>query len=58
MPSPADDETEEDYISPEVMKESLRRRQEIEDGTAKFISLEELDASMTEAIDEVRRSRH
>ena len=47
-----------DQILPEVMAELLRRRQEIENGTVKFITLDELDAGMGEAIDEVRRKSH
>jgi len=45
-------------IASEVMKELLRRRQKLEDGKVKTITVDELDADMGEAINEVRRSRH
>jgi hypothetical protein len=45
-------------IAPEVMAELVRRRQELEDGSVRLITVEELEAGMREAVDEVRRSRH
>lgn len=44
-------------IAAEVMEELVRRRQELAAGTAKIITLGELETGMSEAIDEVRRSR-
>jgi hypothetical protein len=48
----------DEAIVPEVMEELLRRRQEIAEGKAKIVTLDEFDAGMAGAIDEVRRSRH
>lgn len=44
-------------LAPEVMEELVRRRHELAASTAKIITLEELETGMSEAIDEVRRSR-
>lgn len=58
LPPSSDTGDDATPLSPEVMTELLRRRQELEEGAAKIISLEELDAGMAEAVNEVRRSRH
>ena len=54
-PPPSDDEVS--AISPEVMAELLRRREELAEGSVKIISMEELDAGMSEAIREIRGRR-
>jgi hypothetical protein len=58
LPAPSGGDEESGTILPEVMAELLRRRQELEDGSVKLITVEQLEAGMREAVDEVRRPRH
>lgn len=58
LPPPLDEDDEDAAdISPEVMEELLRRRAELDEGNVKLCTIEEMEASMDEAINEVRRSR-
>ena len=59
LPPPLD-ETDEDAaeISPEVMAELLRRRTELDEGNVKLCTVEEMDAHVREALDEIHSSRH
>jgi len=59
LPPPLDDEEDPDAaeISPEVMEELNRRRDELDSGNVKLCTIEEMEASMDLAINEVRRSR-
>ena len=57
---PPRDENDEDVadISPEVMEELLRRRDELDGGNVKTFTIEEMSARVQEALDEIHRSRH
>jgi hypothetical protein len=57
---PADPEGDEvaDDLSPEVMAELVRRRRELDSGTVKTYSLDEVVRGMREVVHEVRRSSH
>jgi hypothetical protein len=58
LPAAPDDHDVAGDISPELMEELVRRRKELDSGTVRLISPEEMFRGMKEAVDEVRRSRH
>jgi hypothetical protein len=58
---PADseeDQVADEDLSPEVMAELVRRRRELDSGTVKTYSLDEVVRGMKEVVNEVRRSSH
>lgn len=55
---PEGDEVADDDLSPEVMAELVRRRRELDRGTVKTYSLDEVVRGMREVVHEVRRSSH
>jgi hypothetical protein len=51
-------QTPDEDLSPEVMAELVRRRRELDSGTVKTYSLDEVVRGMKEVVNEVRRSSH